>query len=267
MAIPKKVDLRILQAFRKFRPILQQAKNRDVNEADTVTLVKALLADAFGWDPFFDVTSEFAIRSTFVDLAVKSDNRISYLIEVKAIGGDLKDNHLRQALDYAANQGVEWVVLTNGAVWQAHRVIFGKPLNHELVFQLDLLQDELRNPKVREAAFVLTKEGMTKSAITQFHAEKQALSKFNVAAIVRSEAVLAVVRRELKRAYPSLNPHVEQIKELVVNEVLKRDVVEGEKADEAAKRMRRANRPLRAKKEAKTTAVDPISDVPVSAGS
>ena len=194
------------------------------------------------------MTSEFAVRSTFVDLAVKADNQISYLIEVKAIGGDLKDNHLRQALDYAANQGVEWVVLTNGAIWQAHRVIFGKPLNHELVFQLDLLQDELRNPKVREAAFVLTKEGMTKSAISHFHAEKQALSKFNVAAIVRSEAVLAVVRRELKRAYPNLNPNIDHIKELVVSEVLKRDVVEGEKADEAAKRMKRANRPLRTKK-------------------
>jgi predicted type IV restriction endonuclease len=248
MAIPKKVDLRILTAFRKLRPILQQAKNRDVNEADTVTLVKAILSQAFGWDPFFDVTSEFAVRSTFVDLAVKSENQIVYLIEVKAIGGDLKDNHLRQALDYAANQGVEWVVLTNGAIWQAHRVIFGKPINHELVFQLDLLNDELRNPKVREAAFVLTKEGMTKSAITQFHAEKQALSKFNVAAIVRSEAVLGVVRRELKRAYPNLNPNLDQIRELVLSEVLKRDVVEGDKADEAVRRMKRVNRPLRTKK-------------------
>lgn len=249
MAIPKKADLRIVKAFRRFRPILLQAKNRDVNEADTVTLVKAILSEAFGWDPFFDVTSEFAIRSTFVDLAVKSDNRVSYLIEVKAVGGDLKDNHLRQALDYAANQGVEWVVLTNGAVWQAHRVIFGKPISHELVFQLDLLQDDLRDPKVREAAYVLTKEGMTKSAITQFHAEKQALSKFNVAAIVRSEAVLGLVRRELKRAYPNLSPNLEQIKQLVLSEVLKRDVVDGEKANEAIKRMKRANRSLRTKKD------------------
>lgn len=265
MAIPKKADLRILKAFRKFRPILQQARNRDVNEADTVTLVKALLSEAFGWDPFFDVTSEFAIRSTFVDLAVKSDNRVSYLIEVKAVGGDLKDNHLRQALDYAANQGVEWVVLTNAAIWQAHRVVFGKPISHDLVFQLDLLHDELRNPKIREAAFVLTKEGMTKSAITQFHAEKQALSKFNVAAVVRSEAVLAVVRRELKRAYPNLNPNLEQIKELVLSEVLKRDVVEGEKADEAVKRMKRANRLLRAKKDAPQPPVEQPAPVLVIA--
>jgi predicted type IV restriction endonuclease len=240
MAIPKKVEQRIQAAFSRLRPILQEAKNRDVNEADTVTLVKAILSGAFGWDPFFEVTSEFAIRSTWVDLAVKTENQIAYLIEVKAIGGDLKDNHLRQAVNYAANQGVEWVILTNGVCWQAHRVTFGKPIGNELVFQLDLLTDNPRDMKVKDMAFLLSKEGMTKSAITQFHADKQALSKFNVAAVLRSDEALAVVRRELRRAYPKLNPTTEQIKELLENEVLKRDVVEGDKAAAAMKAMRRA---------------------------
>jgi predicted type IV restriction endonuclease len=165
MTIPKKVERRISQAFLKLRPLLEEAKKRDVNEADTGTLVKAVLSDAFGWDPFFEVTSEFAIRSTYVDLAVKTDNQVGYLIEVKAIGSDLRDNHLRQAVNYAANQGVDWVVLTNGAVWQAFRVTFGKPIGHELVFDLDLLSANPKDARVRETAFLLSKEGMTKSAI------------------------------------------------------------------------------------------------------
>jgi hypothetical protein len=44
MPIPKKVDQRIQIAFTKLRSVLQEAKNRDVNEADTVTLVKAILS-------------------------------------------------------------------------------------------------------------------------------------------------------------------------------------------------------------------------------
>ena len=245
MAVPKKVQQRIQQAFGKLRPVLDQAKKRDINEADTVTLVKAVLSDAFGWDPFFEVTSEFSIRSTYVDLAVKSDNQIRYLLEVKAIGSDLKDNHLRQAVNYAANQGVEWVVLTNGAIWQAHRVTFGKPIGHELVFELNFLSDNPRDARVGETAYLLSKEGMTRSAITQFHAERLALSRFNVAAILRGDAVLSVVRRELRRAFAELNPTIEEIRELVEAEVLKREVVEGEKAEAAVRSMRRANRPLR----------------------
>lgn len=242
MTVPKRVDQRIQQSFVRLRPVLAEALSRDVNEADTVTLVKAVLSDAFGWDPFFEVTSEFAVRSTWVDLAVKHDSNIAYLIEVKAIGSDLKDNHLRQAIGYAANQGVDWVVLTNGAVWQAHRVIFGKPIGHELVFQLNLLHDNPRDAKVKEMAFLLSKEGMTKAAISQFHAEKQALSRFNIAALLRSEQVLALVRRELRRAYPKLNPNIEHIREIVVSEVLKREVVDGDKAAQAAKLLKRAHR-------------------------
>lgn len=245
MSIPKKVDQRIREAASRFRPILEAARARDVNEADTVTIVKGMLADVFGWDQFLEVTSEYAIRGTYVDLAVRTEDRIRFLIEVKAIGCDLRENHLRQAIGYASNEGIEWVILTNAAVWQAHRVVFGKPVGHELVFQLDFLGGNPRDAGFRQMAFLLTKEGMTRSAIARFHEERQALSRFNVAAIIRDDDVLAVVRRELRRAYPKLNPSIEQIRQIVVNDVLKREVVEGEKAEQAAKALRRSNRPLR----------------------
>jgi predicted type IV restriction endonuclease len=256
MTIPQKVDRRILEGTQRYRPILEQARARDVNESDTVTIVKGLLADVFGWNPFFEVTSEYAIRSTYCDLAVKTDDQIRYLIEVKAIGSDLRDNHLRQAINYAANYGIEWVVLTNGSNWQAHRVTFAKPIGHDLVFELDFLHGNPRDANFRATAFLLSKEGMTKSAIAQYHQERLALSKFNAAAIIRSEAVVAVVRRELRRAFPALNPSVEQVRELLETEVLKREVVEGEKADAAAKLMRKATRLLRKTKAG--TAGEPV---------
>lgn len=259
MAIPQKVDRRILEGLKRYRPILEQAKTRDINEADTVTIVKGILADVFGWNPFLDVTAEYSIRCTYCDLAVKADDHIQYLIEVKAIGSDLRDQHLRQAVGYAANQGVEWVVLTNGAVWQAHRVGFGKPITNELVFELDALHGSYKDADLRAKAFLLSKEGITKSAIAEFHEERQALSKFNLAAVIRDEDVLAVVRREFRRAFPSLNPTIEQLRTLLENDVLKREVVVGEKADAAVKLIRRSNRLLRKKVDSKTVKVEASS--------
>jgi len=40
---------------------------------------------------------------------------------VKAIGVELDDRHVKQAIDYGTNQGVEWVMLTNGVVWRVNR--------------------------------------------------------------------------------------------------------------------------------------------------
>ena len=57
-----------------------------------------------------------------VDLAIKVDGKLALLIEVKAIGLELKDGHVKQAVDYAANQGCDWVVLTNGMIWRVYKL-------------------------------------------------------------------------------------------------------------------------------------------------
>src|SRR5690606_7428578 len=117
-AVPKKVAARLIAGLKRYQPILSAAKARDVGEADTVTIIKDMLADVFGYDKYSDVTSEHSIRGTYCDLAIKIDGQLETLIEVKAIGLELKDQHVKQATDYAANQGVDWVLLTNGVAWR-----------------------------------------------------------------------------------------------------------------------------------------------------
>jgi len=117
MAIPKKVADRLSAGLKRFKPVLESAKARDVNESDTSMIVTDMLADVFGFDKYNDITREYAIRGTYCDLTTKIDGKLQTLIEVKAIGVPLRENHMKHAVDYAANQGVEWVVLTNGHVW------------------------------------------------------------------------------------------------------------------------------------------------------
>ena len=100
--VPKRVSDRLVRSVAKFQQVLSIAKDRDVNESDTVSIIKDILAEVFGYDKYLDVTSEFAVRSTYCDLAIKMDNTVEYLIEAKAIGLDLKEGHLRQAIDYGA---------------------------------------------------------------------------------------------------------------------------------------------------------------------
>src|ERR1700752_4650173 len=135
--IPKKVVERLIGGIKRYQPILEAAKSRDVGEADTVTIVKDMLADVFGYDKYSEVTSEFSIRGTYCDLATKIDGQLQTLIEVKAIGLDLKEQHVKQAVDYAANQGVDWVLLTNGICWRVYHIVFAKPIDQELVLELD----------------------------------------------------------------------------------------------------------------------------------
>ncbi|MDV2504673.1 MAG: type I restriction enzyme HsdR N-terminal domain-containing protein, partial [bacterium] len=169
--VPKKVEQRIKAELRKYQKILEAARARDLNESDTAIIVSNMLADIFGFDRFTDITTEYSIRSTYCDLAVKTDDKIHFLIEVKAIGKDLRDVHLRQAVDYATKEGVDWVILTNALEWEAYRVLFQKPIEHEMVFEMNLLEVSPKSADVVEKLYLLTKEGIKKSAIAAYHKE------------------------------------------------------------------------------------------------
>ena len=249
MEVPKKVAERIAAGLKRFKPVLESAKTRDVNESDTVMIVTDMLAELFGFDKYNEITREYAIRGTYCDLATKIDGKLSKLIEVKAIGVELRDNHMKQAVDYAANQGCEWVILTNGQIWKVYSVSFSKPICADLVLDLDILAMDHKDEDAHDDLFLISKEGVQKSGLDQYQGQLKVRSRFNLAAIILSEPILHAIRREVKRLDPDVRISVEEITEGLKHEVLKRDVLEGEKAVEAQKLIARvASKALRQRK-------------------
>lgn len=257
--VPARVAERIKTGLKRVRSALAAARERDINESDTGLIVAAILSDVLGYDRFLEVTSEFAIRSTYCDLAVRLDGKLKLLIEIKAIGLALKDNHLKQAVDYGANQGLDYVVLTNGVVWRAYRIVFKKPIDSELVFEVDLLGADPRDLTVVEKLYLLSKEGIVKQAISDYHEEKQATSRCVLAALLQTDPVLSALRKEVRRVSPGVKVDSEQLAEILRLEVIKRDCLEGDQAMAAAGRAKRslarANR-LAMKKPGKSSAAE-----------
>lgn len=232
-AIPSRVEQRLVAGLKRFQPIVDGARARDVNEADTVTIVKDLLADLFGYDKYNEVTSEHSIRGTYCDLAIKLDGQLAFLIEVKAIGLELKDQHVKQAIDYAAHQGVEWVVLTNAAIWRIYKVVFAQPIQFDLVVEYRIHDLTHRNSEHLDFLWLLAKEGWQKARIGEFHAQRQAVNRYTLGALILSEPVLDCLRRELRRMNDGIKITNEQIAESIQADVLKREVLDGDRATEA----------------------------------
>ena len=158
-----------------------------------------------GYDKYQHVTTEQAIKGTYVDLAVKVDNEILFLIEVKAIGVELKDGHVKQGIDYGANQGIEWVILTNGQYWRVCRITFGQPIEKTLVVDLDVLATNASSGDVLDCFGSLSREGFSRGAMDQLATTRQFTNKFRVAAVLTSEEFVDEQRKESRRLSPSLS--------------------------------------------------------------
>ena len=237
--IPKRVSDRLVRSIGKYQQVLKVAKDRDVNEADTVSIIKDMLADIFGYDKYLEITSEFAIRGTYCDLAIKINNKVEFLIEVKAIGLDLKESHLRQICDYGANNGVQWVILTNGIVWKIYKIKFEKPISHEEICTFSFADIDPRNEEYQERLFLICKEGLVKDAREEFHMKILTVNRFILGALLLSDEIIQLIRRELRKLSDGVLVSPEEITKVLTNEVLKRDVLEGEDAEREQTRVRR----------------------------
>ena len=262
MAIPKRVADRIKSGLRTFKGILEDARNADQSEQDTVTIVTDMLADIFGFNKYSELTGEYAIRGTYCDLAVKIDGKVKYLIEVKAVDKTLKENHLRQATDYAAKEGIEWVALTNGIEWQAYRMIFEQPVRFEHVFTIDLLAGGSELP---EMIYMLSREGIVRQALDEYHEQRQILNRHVISAVVLSEPILKAIRRELRKLAPKMSIDTDEVKVLLTSEILKRDIVEGQDMKDAKRKVKRARRRAASKGES-PSAPEPAPPPPTDNG-
>jgi len=235
--IPNKVQLRLISALKKFQTVLKNAKTKDINESDTVIIVTDMVAEIFGYDKYSEITSEKAINKTYCDLAINIDNKLTFLIEIKAVGLDLKADYVRQAVNYGSNEDVDWVILTNGITWKIFKIIFGKPISNELIYEFDMFSLNPKNPSDIELLYLVSKESLGKSALEDYVLQKQTLSKFFIGQILITEPILDGIRKTIRKVFPAFKVTNDEIKEVLENDVIKREVFDDEKSDDARKRI------------------------------
>ena len=252
MKATKKTEERLKTVLPKFQKVLGIAKSRDINESDTVSVINDMLSDVFGWEKYSEITSELAIRGTYCDLALRIGDKFEYLIEVKAIGLDLKEMHLRQAIGYGANKGIQWIVLTNGIQWDIYRLRFEQPIQWDVVARINMENVNTKSDSDFEKLLLLTKEGVEKNAREELYEKTQCINRYVVSQMILSEPCISLLRRELKKLSEGINVEDEEVKSIIANYCLRREVLDPE-SDDVNKAINRVNKFYKAVAKSKLT--------------
>jgi hypothetical protein len=242
--IPKKVQERLIGGLRRYQPIVRKLADRDISEADTVTVIKDILSDIFGYDKYTELTSEQQIRGTYCDLAICADGKARYLCEVKSAGTNLSENHLRQAVNYGAHHGIEWVILSNAISWKIYRIKFAQPIDWEEVLSFDMGQIT-RSEGDLAKLFMLCRESVNTETLDAFHRQAQIVNRYVIAEALLSDAVVATLRKEFRRIFDGLKVSDEELRIILANGVIKRDALDGDGAAAAKVTIRKAENSLK----------------------
>jgi predicted type IV restriction endonuclease len=189
------VDIR--KPLKKYLPYLLSAQADNLNEADTVQHLVKVLEEVFGYDAMTEITREKQIKDRYVDLAVKVDGVVRLLVEVKSAGTTLRDRHIEQAQNYAANDNLRWVLLTNGVVWNLYHLTFEEGIESERAFSIDLSTSPL--DKAAATLGILHRSAIRKNEHETFWEHQCALNPSSLAKSLFCEEVLRLIRRDIRR--------------------------------------------------------------------
>lgn len=172
----------------------------ELDESGTRLLINHFLTEILGYKTLEEIKTEYMIKGTYADYVVQLAGEKHFLVEVKALSLNLSDKHLRQSINYGANEGIDWVLLTNGKEFQLYRVIFEKPISQELVFSLNL--SDLSNLKsISEQLQFLHRDSVIKGGLEVLWNRNTALSPKQLTKILFSSEVVSFVQKELKKKF------------------------------------------------------------------
>ena len=172
-----------------------------------------------GYDKYEDLTTEYQVKGEFADYGVRIAKQLVAFIEVKRCTTKLSIRHLRQVEMYAVNEGVEWMLLTNGQVWQVWHLTPGLPVVLDMALEVDLLGNASPAQKV-DALFYLSKEAFKRRMIDDLWRVKAATSAKSLGMAILSEPVVEQIRKELRRQ-TGHNMEGSELRELLTASVLR----------------------------------------------
>ena len=187
------------KSLREYRKkYLTRKQNLELDESATRLMVNYFLTDVLDYVELDDIKTEYNIRGEYADYVIQLARKKHIVIEVKSIQLDLNDRHLRQSLSYAANEGIDWILLFNGRQIKLYRVLFGKPISHHEVFDYDLA-DLSQLKRAAENIVFLRKKSVEKGELSTYWKRFDALTSASLVKTVFTEDVIKSIRLKIKK--------------------------------------------------------------------
>lgn len=191
---------KLLTALKAYRKEFQDMGLKELDESGTRLMINRFLADVLGYKQIEEIKTEYMIKGTYADYVIQVAQTRHFLVEVKALSFELSEKHLRQTINYGANEGIEYALLTNGKNFEFYKIIFEKPISSRLIFSVDLY-DLAALKNATNYLQYLHKDCVTKYSFDPLWNKCEATNPYNIAGIICSDIVLNCIKKLIKNKY------------------------------------------------------------------
>lgn len=191
---------KLLASLRAYRKEFFDGGLKELDESGTRIMINRFLSDVLGYRQLEEIKTEYMIKGTYADYVVQVNTTRYFLVEVKALSFQLSEKHLRQTVNYGANEGIEYALLTNGRNFEFYKILFEQPISSRLIFALDLSgAADLKNAASQLQH--LHKDSVVKNFFKPLWNKCEATDPYNIASILCSAPIINNIKKLIKDQY------------------------------------------------------------------
>jgi hypothetical protein len=190
------------------RPQLERHRSKGLKEYPTRTIFIDPLLAVLDWDVRDpdEVELEYpTIDGKSVDYAMKVNGKTVLLLEAKQLTDPLDDvKSITQVVGYAANDGIEWCVLTNGSTYKIYKASERASAPNKLLFEVSIDPREAGGLSVEQIASQLSRfsrDSLAQGVLDRLGAETFTTSKVRKALdhliVEEPDSLIRLIRRTL----------------------------------------------------------------------
>lgn len=191
---------KLLNSLKAYRKEFLDGNIKELDESGTRIMINRFLSEVLGYKQLEEIKTEYMIKGTYADYVIQVNTKRHFLVEVKALSFQLSEKHLRQTVNYGANEGIEYALLTNGRNFEFYKIIFGQPISSHLIFALDL-SDAAGLKNAAGHLQHLHKESVVKNSFKPLWNKCEATDPYNIAGILCSDTVVNCIKKMIKTRY------------------------------------------------------------------
>jgi hypothetical protein len=191
---------KLLTSLRAYRKEFFDGGLKELDESGTRIMINRFLSDVLGYKQLEEIKTEYMIKGTYADYVVQVNTTRYFLVEVKALSFQLSEKHLRQTVNYGANEGIEYALLTNGRNFEFYKILFEQPISSRLIFTLDL-SDAADLKNAANQLQHLHKESVVKNFFKPLWNKCEATDPYNIAGILCSAPITSTIKKLIKDQY------------------------------------------------------------------
>jgi predicted transport protein len=198
----------IIKCIEHLRSLLGRHQRDGLKEYPTRTIFIDPLLAALGWDvrdPDEVQLEHPTVDNKSVDYAMKVNRKVVLHLEAKQLGDPLDDvKSITQVVGYAANDGIEWCVLTNGVRYKVYKVSEKASAPDKLLFEVSIDPDDsdgLTTEDIAKQLYRISRDSIAAGRLDELGAEIFTMSKVRKALdrlfVEESPSLVRLIRKTM----------------------------------------------------------------------